>query len=47
MSRSNKADFRKKKIESNIKKWCEWRFSLFGKIRYKQLMEQIEYYEKN
>ena len=47
MQESNRNDFKRKKAEENIKRWCEWRFSIFGKIRYKDLIKQIDYYEKN
>lgn len=47
MSRSYKEDIRKQKKNRYIAKWCEWRIEVFGKIKYKDLIKQIEFYEKN
>lgn len=47
MSRSYKENLRKKENNKHLVKWCEWRISLFGKIKYKDLIKQIDYYEKN
>lgn len=47
MSESCRSNIRKEKNEKYLKRWCEWRINIFGKIRYKDLIKQIEFYEKN
>jgi hypothetical protein len=47
MSESSRVNIRKKKVNDNIEKWFTWRFEVFGKIKYKDLIKQIDYYEKN
>lgn len=47
MSRSDRIDIKKKKINNKLHKWYMWRFEQFGKIKYKQLIKQLEYYEEN
>lgn len=47
MSRSDRINIKKKKINDRLHKWCTWRLEEFGKIKYKQLIKQLEYYEEN
>jgi hypothetical protein len=41
-----KAVARKKYAERQIKKWVDWSWNMRGRVIYKQLIEQIEKYER-
>jgi bisphosphoglycerate-dependent phosphoglycerate mutase len=41
-----KALARKKYAERQIKKWVDWSWNMRGRVIYKQLIEQIEKYER-
>jgi hypothetical protein len=41
-----KAMARKKYAERQINKWVEWSWRMRGKVIYKELIEQIEKYER-
>ena len=47
MSKSDRVNIEKQRKNKNLKIWCEWRMNVFGFIRYKQLIKQMEYYEEN
>jgi hypothetical protein len=47
MSESSRINIKEQRKNKNLNKWCMWRFEVFGKIKYKQLIKQIEFYEKN
>jgi len=53
MRRNNKTDpgeakamARKKYAERQIKKWVDWSWRMRGKVIYKELIEQVNKYEK-
>lgn len=41
-----KAVARKKYAERQIKKWVDWSINMRGKVLYKELIQQIEKYER-
>jgi hypothetical protein len=43
MSESSRVNIRKKKVNDNIEKWFTWRFEVFGKIKYKDLVLTFGY----